>query len=284
MESLTYRPLDLSGVERLIQWAGQEGWNPGINDAELFFATDPNGFLGCFDGDTMIAGGSIVSYDGKFGFMGLFIVHPDYRNRGLGKQLWDKRKETLQSRLSEGAAIGMDGVVAMQPFYQQGGFEIAFRDERYLRLGSSFDIPNTVCDLRSEHLKDVMEMDLEAFGVPRKNFLISWLQQPQGFSFGSLANGKISGFAHMRKAQVGYKIGPLFARDPDSADSLYRSCLNAAGGQSVCLDIPVNNPAAKDLVERYEAEYVFECARMYRGTPPKTNSDIVFGITSFELG
>ena len=40
----------------------------------------------------------------------------------------------------------------------------------------------------------------------------------------------------------------------------------------------------KGLTEKYNATYVFECARMYYGTPPETDINNVFGITTFELG
>ena len=71
--------------------------------------------------------------------MGLFIVKPHYRGVGIGAQLWHFRKSLLLSRLKKQAAIGMDGVVAMQPFYNQGGFEIHFRNERYQRRGEVFE-------------------------------------------------------------------------------------------------------------------------------------------------
>jgi hypothetical protein len=32
-------------VNLAIAWAASEGWNPGLYDAESFYATDPNGFL-----------------------------------------------------------------------------------------------------------------------------------------------------------------------------------------------------------------------------------------------
>ncbi len=124
----------------LVHWAALEGWNPGLQDAAIFWATDPQGFYGYFEGDKLIGGGSIVSYDGQFGFMGFFIVHPDYRAKGLGRTLWQQRRDALLSRLQKDAAIGMDGVVAMQPFYQKGGFTIAYRDERYEKTGSAYPI------------------------------------------------------------------------------------------------------------------------------------------------
>ena len=94
----------------------------------------------------------------------------------------------------------------------------------------------------------------------------------------------LRGFAVVRKLISGYKIGPLFADNAMIAEELYKACLNAVQGEQLYIDIPVCNGAAVQLVKKYEAEYVFECARMYYGTPPKVDMNKVFGITSFELG
>lgn len=50
------------------------------------------------------------------------------------------------------------------------------------------------------------------------------------------------------------------------------------------LEIPVVNKGAVNLVKKYEAKYIFECARMYYGEKPKIDIDKVYGITTFELG
>jgi hypothetical protein len=104
----------------------------------------------------------------------------------------------------------------------------------------------------------------------------------QGFKF--IRDNQIWGYAVVRKAIEGYKIGPLFADTSEVAEELYRACLNASVGQPVFLDIPVTNKGAVELVGKYGAKYVFECARMYLGEEPSTSINKVFGITTFELG
>ena len=32
-------------LDTLVDWAACEGWNPGLDDAEVFWATDPEGFV-----------------------------------------------------------------------------------------------------------------------------------------------------------------------------------------------------------------------------------------------
>ncbi len=284
INQLQFRQLDPDGLKTLVSWAEAEGWNPGPYDASVFFATDPEGFYGYYNNGELIAGGSIVSYNGQFGFMGLFIVKPEYRSAGLGRQLWYQRRDTLLSRLNEGAAIGMDGVIAMQPFYAKGGFEIAFRDERYVRTGAAFGIHKNINAIGEEDLDAILAYDALCFGFPRPQFMQPWLFLPGNKTFKYAEVDMLRGFAVVRKLISGYKIGPLFADNAMIAEELYKACLNAVQGEQLYIDIPVCNGAAVQLVKKYEAEYVFECARMYYGTPPKVDMNKVFGITSFELG
>lgn len=281
---LVFKPLDLAGVNTLVDWAASEGWNPGLSDAELFYTADPNGFYGCFIDEQLVAGGSVVSYGGEYGFMGLFIVKPQFRGAGIGAQLWNFRKNHLLSRLKKQAAIGMDGVVAMQPFYHQGGFDIHFRDERYQRMGEIFETNPNISSVNHQDLESILQYDLACFGVDRQDFLIPWINQPHGSALKYCHNQQLKGFAVIRKCQSGFKVGPLFADDEDVAETLFKQCLTIASGDLVFIDIPLINESAVRLIKKFQAEYVFECARMYLGTPPKTTKSKVFGITSFELG
>jgi len=56
----------------------------------------------------------------KYGFMGFFIMRPEYRGHGLGDHLWHERKRRLLARLDADAAIGLDGVFNMQHYYARG--------------------------------------------------------------------------------------------------------------------------------------------------------------------
>jgi len=276
--------LNLKQLETLVSWAAAEGWNPGPHDALAFWKTDPEGFVGYFYGDELIAGGSIVSYAGLFGFMGFFIVKPEYRTAGIGKQLWLDRRNRLLSRLKPDASIGMDGVLAMQDFYRKGGFELAFRDERYECKGAYFNLHKNIAPYSENDFQSLQALDTQCFGVPRTKFLHQWLQLPESLAYTFIENQELKGYALLRKAGKGYKIGPLFAETFAVAEALYQACLNAAPNKSVFLDIPVTNPEAVKLVRTYQANYVFECGRMYYGKQPTLPIQKIFGITTFELG
>ncbi len=54
---MTRKELDIA-----IEWAALEGWNPGINDADCFFATDPKGFfIGLLDSKPIACFSAVVS-------------------------------------------------------------------------------------------------------------------------------------------------------------------------------------------------------------------------------
>ena len=129
LEHIQFKNLNQEQLTVLMSWAANEGWNPGIHDAQAFWAADPDGYLGCFLKGEMIGGISIVSYNGCYGFIGLFILMPEYRAQGLGDKFVKLSMQRLKERLLPGAAMGGDGVVAMQPYYESLGFRPAFRDE-----------------------------------------------------------------------------------------------------------------------------------------------------------
>ena len=259
-------------------------WNPGLHDADLFYDADPEGFYGFFDGNELIAGGALVSYGSAFGFMGLFIVKPEYRGAGLGRDLWYLRRDTLLSRLNPYAPIGMDGVVAMQAFYSKGGFELAFKDERYELTGAILHKHPDVKPLQVSDLNHVLGMDLQCFGYDRSAFLYAWLEQPEAkvFQFGT--GESFAGFIVMRKARSGWKIGPLFAATETAANALLEACMDTVPGDKLYLDTPGSNPAAKQLALKHGGQFIFECGRMYLGKAPALPMEMIYGITSFELG
>src|SRR5215217_6861424 len=111
------RNVTLQEIGTLLDWAAVEGWNPGLDDAAAFQAADPNGFFGAFVDGVMVAVISAVAYDADFGFIGLYICHPDWRGQGHGKAVWDAGMAYLGTR-----TIGLDGVPEQQANYASMGF------------------------------------------------------------------------------------------------------------------------------------------------------------------
>ncbi|MFH1727190.1 MAG: GNAT family N-acetyltransferase [Pseudomonadota bacterium] len=280
---LKIRQMTRNELDQVVQWASKEGWNPGLADAEIFWNTDPGGFVVAELDGKMVGSGSIISYNGDYGFMGFFIMQPEYRNKGLGTELWCARKELLLARLKN-PLIGMDGVFNMQPFYIKGGFEFYTREIRFEYVGQKKEKANYITELKNISFDDIFLYDSNCFPASREKFLNMWINQKNSICLGAIKDNKLCGYSVMRKCYSGYKIGPLFADDAKIAEDLFVALSSNAMGAVVQLDIPENNNAAIAMAKKYNMKEVFGCAKMYHGTFPKLPDNEIFGITTFELG
>ena len=73
---------------------------------------------------------SAVRYGSGFGFIGFYIVRPNFRGQGYGLQIWNAAMARLAGR-----TIGLDGVVAQQDNYRKSGFVLAWNNARFEGLG-----------------------------------------------------------------------------------------------------------------------------------------------------
>jgi ribosomal protein S18 acetylase RimI-like enzyme len=275
------RTMSRDEVAIAIDWAAAEGWNPGLTDAECFHAADPGGFLVGLLDDRPIATISVVRYGRTFGFLGLYIVTPSQRGKGFGWQLWNAGLRHL-----DGRTIGLDGVVAQQANYRRSGFRFMYRNIRYVRPGGAEVAADAdIALLSALPLAAINAYDRAIFGADRSAFLRSWVRQPQSVAIGVRSGGKLAGYAVMRPARSGFKIGPLFADDEHLADVLFtRLAAQVPRDARLYLDVPEANAPAIALAERHGMAIVFETARMYAGPIIDIPVDRVFGVTTFELG
>lgn len=277
-DSFTIRRMTRAEVDLAIEWAAMEGWNPGLHDAHCFHATDPEGFLIAYLGSDPVGCISVVAYDDSFGFLGLYIVRPEFRGKGYGLQLWKAGMAHLGDR-----NVGLDGVVAQQANYKKSGFRLAYRNIRYEGIGQA-TMPSGMTDLSAIPFDALCAYDSALFPVPRTRFLGEWITQPEAVGYAVCNDGRLSGYGLLRRCRRGWKIGPLFADDSDIADRLLRALSSRAQGTPVYLDVPETNPAAVMLAERWGMSKVFETARMYTKEAPVLPFERLFGVTTFELG
>lgn len=264
-----------------IEWAANEGWNPGHHDAACYYTTDPNGFLIGFLGNQPIATISAIKYGTSFGFLGFYIVAPAYRGMGYGLQIWNAGLKQLAGR-----NIGLDGVIAQQENYKKSGFKLAYRNIRYEGFFDDQTIDQSeIINLKNLPFKTINSYDQPFFPTNRSAFIKSWINQPQCTALGIIREGKLVGYGVIRKCLSGSKIGPLFANNAEVSELILLSLTaRVSPKEPIYLDLPEVNQAAVSLAERYNMKTVFETARMYTDNQPDIPLHRIFGITSFEVG
>jgi ribosomal protein S18 acetylase RimI-like enzyme len=265
-------------VDLALDWAAKEGWNPGLYDAETFYKTDPNGFLIGELNTEPIGCISVVAYDDCYGFLGFYIVKPEFRGKGYGFKLWRKGMEYLGSR-----NIGLDGVVAQQDNYKKSGFKLAYRNIRFEGVAKTREY-NGLMDANDLYFKELINYDRLMYPVHRTTFIKNWITQPESKALAYRANDNLQGYGVIRKCRKGYKIGPLFADNEKIAINLFNGLTAEIPGKKFYLDIPEVNPLAIKLAESNDMRVVFETARMYTNREPDIHMENIYGVSTFELG
>ena len=247
-------------VQMAVNWAQNEGWNPGLQDAHCFYQADPQGFfMGFLDGEP-IAVGSAVAYSENFAFCGLYMVKQAFRKQGYGLALTEERLKYTGNRIT-----GIDGVLENVSKYERIGYVPSHKQIRYAcNSQASFASSPCIVDIKDISFNQLEEFDLRYFPAPRKDFLRCWTHQANGHALGYLNDQKLSGYGVIRTCCQGYKIGPLFAASPQIAQALFEALCSKISEGPVYLDIPEPNKAAQSLVVHYKMTPIFEVMRMYR--------------------
>lgn len=279
-DGMTIRTMTREELSTALEWAAREGWNPGLDDANAFFAADAAGFLLAQRDGEIVGTISAVAYGEDFGFVGFYIVKPEFRGHEIGWRLGERALEQLRGR-----NIGIDGVLAKQRQYTKFfGFDFAYRNIRYGGVVMAEGASSSVVPLGAVTFEEIARYDRLHFPAPREEFLRAWIAMPHARGLAVVRDGTVRGYGVIRECREGFKIGPLFADDAEIAEGLFLSLCRFTFGRPVFLDVPEVNAAAKTMAERQGMREVFVTARMYRGRIPDLPLDRIFGVTTFELG
>lgn len=274
----TYRIAKFSELPLILDWAADEGWNPGLEDAEVFFAADSAGFFVAVDPqDKPIASISVVNHTADFAFLGLYIVRQEFRGRGVGLGLWKQALKHAGSR-----TVGLDGVEAQQNNYRASGFVYAGTTTRFTGLlteRASREIQ--VADPRE--IPTLIQMEAAASGVSKPNYLRPWLTRSSTrTTFAKRENSASVGFCTIRRCQTGAKIGPLVAPNIDVARELIAHAAQGIDGP-ISMDVPETSTALTELCKTMGWQPCFNTARMYKREFGASGHNC-FAVTSLELG
>jgi len=212
VSSFEVRRASRGELDLVLEWAAQEGWNPGLADGDCFHATDPDGFLIGFLGEDPVGCVSMVRYGAAFSFLGFYIVEPELRGRGHGYSIWQAAIARAGNR-----TVGLDGVIAQQDNYRKSGFVLAHRNIRYGGIPSCGRVNDArLTPVTSEVGDAIVRYDRLFFPERRDTFVRCWLQ-PDRTAFAIVEDGSVRGYGVARPCHTGFRIGPLFADTPELA-------------------------------------------------------------------
>lgn len=266
---------------------GLAGWNQLEADWEGFLEVEPSGcFTGELDGK-VVATGTAFSYANRFGWIGMILVDPEYRRRGIATRLMERAISYLDS--TGCFCQKLDATEAGTQVYSRMGFQTEYQVERWLLNRAEFNQPpapdsTEIIFVSKQHLQALEDLDGMAFGAFRKRLLARYLKKGRfSFAYGDPASPE--GFALGRPGENAYQVGPLVATSPEIARSLLQAALVATAGTPVIVDIPVANPHITRMLEEFGFERKRRLNRMYRGENTYPGQpEKVFCLAGFEFG
>jgi len=275
-----FLPEDAAFIRSLVM---DQGWNAGTHDVATFTQTDNDAWIVAEIAERPVGIVLATRWNESQGWIGLYLVHPDFRGRGIGLALF---QEAL-ARLAPGS-VGLDGDARQQANYRRSGFVDVHANTRWrfparlLRTGAD---TAEVVDARELPVEPLVDLDARAVGSPRPSLLRAWLAQPEARHVALRRDGDIAGLATARPARQGWKIGPLYAPDASGAVALLAAVARDVHPDEACwLDTPNPNAAATALMEEIGATGSPTSGRMIRGPAPAGDTSIMFGLLAHEVG
>lgn len=255
------------------------GWNQTRRDWERFLSLAPDG---CFlaEKDGAAAGtATTTAYGTALAWIGMVLVHPDFRRQGIGTTLLEGAIRHLRENTGV-ACIGLDATPEGRPLYEGLGFRAAWGLRRWVREATD-RVPETPAENDGSFSDRHFELDRAVFGADRCELL-------QSLAAGSfLTRFREDGsFGFCREGERANYLGPVTAATPEAGAALARDLIQAAPNDRLLFwDLPDGNHVAEDLAEQCGFRPARVLTRMYLGEHDRPcDPERLFGIGEPGLG
>lgn len=259
------------------------GWNQTPDDWRLFLAANPAGCFVAESAGDVVGTVASVDYAGLVAWIGMVLVHPDHRRKGIGTRLLETAIDGLQGC----ETIKLDATPAGKKLYDSLGFV----DEYGLTRMVVEELPEAprrapgVRRLAPGRMAEALDLDLRAFGVDRGPVIKSLLGRMPGLGWVLEEGGRVRALCVGRDGERLQQVGPVVAEDAESAAAVAGAALSALQGQGVVMDVPDAQTGFIEWLEGLGFRRQRGLMRMYRGPNGHPGmAGLQFAITGPELG
>ena len=270
MTNYTIRPMTAVDIPIGMALKQIAGWNQTLRDWHMLLKVSQGG---CYVAEVKgkpVGTITTVSYPPHFSWIGMLLVQPEYRRKGIGTAL-------LKSAISfaeEIGAVRLDARPAGKPLYLDMGFIEEYNLVRMVRPGNAVPVepvPSTL-HLDADAIHDLSTYDRSIFGAERHKILLYLYDAAPQYGFYTLSELKtmdhsnINGYCLGRSGSRYDQIGPIVADDPDTAHNLLTAALNACGQKQVIIDVPTANTDWMQELHQLGFNTIVEYTRMILGS------------------
>src|SRR5690606_9095651 len=167
---MMFRKMDWSDIPSGLSLCRSAGWNQLHRDWEAFMTLNPDGARVCMDDEGKVVGTvATIRYGERLAWIGMVLVDPAHRRKGIGLKLLENALEILKNVDS----IKLDATPAGREVYVKLGFEDEYGLSRMAvsslsaqSLSSSNAVP-----LTHEDFDNIALIDQRVFSADRMPLL-----------------------------------------------------------------------------------------------------------------
>jgi hypothetical protein len=231
--------------------------------------------------DTLIATTLVLPY-GAFAWISMVLVHPAHRRQGHASRLLQRAIAELRAK---GLASVLDATPAGRAVYRQEGFRDTWTFRRFHKSGTDHvvaaqtrQVARSAGGVGTRSVAD-FDLDREAFGADRSGLLRA-LQERLPRAAVAQPNGFVLG----RDGREAQQIGPLVARDEQTAMELLQAAL-AGVPAPLYADVVDHAPALQQWLQANGFVFQRPFTRMVLGSERAPgNEKLVYLVAGPELG
>lgn len=158
---------DIPAADRLRDAAG---WNQTRDDWNRLITLEPRGCFAAVENGQVMGTATTTTFGQDLAWIGMVLVDPDQRNRGIGRHLLATCLDYLRGKGVH--CIKLDATPAGQILYEKLGFRAEWELARWMRPGDDATEATEHASFPTrEDWRVMMQLDHDGFGIDRGAFL-----------------------------------------------------------------------------------------------------------------
>ena len=257
-------------------------WNQTENDWRRLLRLEPSGcFCATFDGE-VVGTATTTSYRSELAWIGMVLVDPKRRQRGIATRLMNAALEYLAK--AGVATVKLDATPAGCSLYRKLGFKDESLIERWVGIAGSHKV--SCSNLDAAVRGEALIFDRQAFGAERSKLLEMLIDDCCVTPLvTTTADGHLTGYGLAREGSAAVYAGPLLATSTDAATTLLDGLLSQVSGQRVYVDLNRNFTGGRKILTERGFVKQRDLVRMFYGQSSNAGSSpLIFAIAGPELG
>jgi GNAT superfamily N-acetyltransferase len=226
--------MNMADIDAGLSLCRAANWNQLPRDWQLFLQLSPNGCRVALAEDKVVGTVTTLRYQKSFSWIGMVLVDPAERKKGIGLKLLHEALQVLQQE----GTIRLDATADGRKVYMKLNFVDEYPLSRMSGVIAKEKLQQvTVEPIVRKDIGRIAEFDAHIFGANRK-VLLRWLfQGAPEYAFIVKEHDKIQGYCLGRNGFNHIHIGPVVANNMHVAKDIVTAALHNCVGQSVVIDI-----------------------------------------------